>query len=99
MATLQISTILGILGDSLYARDDQQRLYATSLAAIPTPDLTELEIPEDQQDLKVKWTVRRKLTHALLRPHTLKWERQPEWSDEEMADAQLRADSLKRYGW
>ena len=72
--------LLGILGDSLYARDDQQqRLYATSLAAVPTPDLTELDFIGG--DEKTVWTIRKKLTHALLRrPGELKWERQPEWN-------------------
>jgi hypothetical protein len=90
----QIETVLGFFGDTLFARDEQQRLWGTSLAAIPQPDL----LPEQEAD-EVRWTVRRKLSHALLRPATLVWTRQPEWNDEEMADASLRADSLKRYGW
>jgi hypothetical protein len=56
------------------------------LAAVPLAD-------------EIAWIVRRNLTAALLRPAELKWTRQPDWSDEDMADAQLRADSLKRYGW
>ena len=87
----QIETILGLFGDLIYARDEQQRLWGTSLAAIPQPDL----LPEQEAD-ETKWTIRRKLSHALLRPATLVWTRQPDWSDE-LADAQLRADCLNRW--
>jgi hypothetical protein len=44
------------------------------------------DLDEEMQADPIKWTIRKKLAAALLRPAELKL-RQPEWTDEEMADA------------
>jgi hypothetical protein len=66
----QIETVLGVFGDSVFARYSKGNLYAATLSGIPATLEPEMEADE------LKWTVRRKLTHTLLRPTTLTWTRE-----------------------